>query len=260
MLETLNFQDHGPNDGSAPVLVLIHGLFGSADNLSVIRRAFESEYRVISIDLPDHGESPRSNGFNFELAANYVVQTLIKLKIEKAHFVAHSLGGKVAMYLSYIRPLLINKLVILDIAPVAYAHKHQTVIKGLNAVDLKKISKRKDAQLSLSAHIDEPGVQGFLLKSLYQDENKDWQWRFNLAQIENDYPQLSLWPLTGQLVFNEPVLFIKGKHSDYISAKHQAEITQQFPKAQAKIVDAGHWLHAEKPQIVNSLITKHLRG
>lgn len=260
MLETLNYQEHGPNDVKAPVIVLIHGLFGSADNLSVIRRAFEQEYRVISLDLPNHGQSPHGSEFSFESAAQQVAQTLSKLNIKQASFVAHSLGGKVAMYLSYINPNLIDKLIVLDIAPVEYEHRHQNVIKGLSSLNLKLIKNRKDAQLSLSTYIDEVGTQSFLLKSLYQDEHKCWHWRFNLHQIIKDYPQLSKWPLSGKLVFDRPVLFIKGENSDYITAKHQASIMQQFPKAQAKIVNAGHWLHAEKPQVVNSLITKHLRG
>jgi len=258
MLETLNYQEHGPSDKDTSVLVLIHGLFGSADNLSVIRRAFERDYRVISIDLPDHGESPRTKGLNFERAAQKVALTLKQLGITKASFVGHSLGGKVAMYLSHINPLIIDKLIILDIAPVAYSPRHQNVIKGLTAVDLLAITSRKDAVTRLSKFVTDAGTQGFLLKSLYQDESGQWQWRFNLNQLIADYDHISQWPLSEKVVYNGKVLFIKGQHSDYITSDHQAVILRQFPKAEAKIVSAGHWLHAEKPQIVNSLITKHL--
>lgn len=260
MLDTLNYQIHGPDIADAPVLVLLHGLFGSADNLSVIRRDFESTHKVISMDLPDHGESPRSEGFSFERWAQKVALTLTNLDIDKASIVAHSLGGKVAMYLSYINPILIDKLIILDIAPVAYSPRHQNVINGLTAVDLLHLSNRTEAKSSLAKFVKDPGTQGFLLKSLYQDEQRNWKWRFNLEQLINDYDKLSQWPLSDKVVFKHPVLFIKGKNSDYINSEHQATILQQFPAAIAKIVDAGHWLHAEKPQVINRLITNHLRG
>jgi esterase len=257
---TLHYQVHGSGNEHAPVLVLIHGLFGSADNLSVIRRAFEQDYRVISIDLPDHSESPRSNGFSFSIAAQQILLTLKHLQIDKANFVGHSLGGKVAMYLAFLQPAIIDKIIVLDIAPIAYSARHQNVIEGLNSVNLQNINTRKDAKVQLSQFVHDPGTQGFLLKSLYQTESGSWAWRFNLQQLIKDYDTLSEWPLLDQVVFERPILFIKGEHSDYITKEHHAIIMKQFPKALAKIVNAGHWLHAEKPQVVNSLITKHLRA
>lgn len=260
MREILNYQVHGPDNEQAPVLLLIHGLFGSADNLSVIRRSFDKDYRVISLDLPDHGESPRSTGFSFDGFAQQVALTLEHLNVSRANVVGHSLGGKIAMYLAYMHPTLIDKIIILDIAPVAYSTRHQNVIAGLTAVTLSKISSRKDAQLQLSQFVHDAGTRGFLLKSLYKDIADNWQWRFNLYQLVKDYDLLSQWPLTEEVVFERTILFIKGEHSDYITKAHQGSILQQFPKAVAKIVTAGHWLHAEKPQVVNSLITKHLRA
>ena len=261
MSKVLNYIEHGlPLAEKPPVLVLIHGLFGSADNLSVVRRAFTEQYRVISIDLPDHGKSPRSSGFDFADWAQSIALTLVHLKVDKANFVAHSLGGKIAMYLAYLQPMLVDKMVILDIAPVHYNHRHQNVISGLSAVNLVECVGRKSAQAQLAEFVQDAGIQGFLLKSLYQDEDGAWAWRFNLSQLIKDYDKLTAWPFIDEQLFDRPILFIKGKHSDYITSEHQALILKQFPKAEARIVDAGHWLHAEKPQIINRLITKHLHG
>lgn len=240
-------------------MVLIHGLFGNSDNLSVIRRALESQYFVVSIDLPDHGESPWSDVFSFENAAMQLEATLQHLDIATASFVAHSLGGKVAMTLCHMQAQLISHLIVLDMAPVAYKPRHHNVIKGLTSVDLTLVKSRKDAQLQLTNHIKDAGTEAFLLKSLYNDDGI-WKWRFNLNLLVRDYHILSQWNLTDKLVFSGKVLFIKGQNSDYITSQHQALIMQQFPNASAKIVSAGHWLHAEKPKIVNTLITKYLNG
>jgi esterase len=264
MLKTLHYSEHIPQNTTTalnnfPVVVLLHGLFGSSDNLSVIRRALQDQYRVISIDLPDHGQSPRSTGFSFESYAQRVVFTLHKLNITNANLIGHSLGGKVAMWIAHKQPQLIDKLIVLDIAPVAYEPRHQNVINGLTAVPLNKIDSRKHAQQFMAKFIVEAGTQSFLLKSLYEEKG-NWHWRFNLNLLVKDYALLSDWTLAGHLVYNEQVLFIKGENSDYITAEHRDTISIQFPKAKAKLVKAGHWLHAEKPQIVNSLITKYLRG
>lgn len=209
------------------------------------------------MDLPDHGESPRSKHFSFEHYAQQVVLTLRQIGIKKASIVGHSLGGKVAMWIAKIQPTFIDKLIVLDIAPVVYEPRHQNVLKGLTAVPLGSISSRKEAQQFMSSFIEDAGTQAFLLKSLYEHEER-WQWRFNVNLLVRDYAMLSDWSLTGKLVYKGSVLFIKGEKSDYILSEHQADIRVQFPNAKAKLVKAGHWLHAEKPQIVNSLITKHL--
>ncbi len=239
------------------VLVLIHGLFGSGDNLNAIKNEMQKDFRVISIDLPDHGQSPWSSTFCFENYAKQVALTLQSIGVTRANFVGHSLGGKIAMYLSHINPIMFHSLIVLDIAPIAYTPRHQNVINGLTAVSLNSIENRRDAKDKMSIFVDDAGTQSFLLKSLYQD-NEIWKWRFNLNLLVQDYEKLSAWPLADKTVFDGDVLFIKGSKSDYITTADQSTIMSQFPNAKAKIVDAGHWLHAEKPRLVNSLITKHL--
>jgi esterase len=252
-------EGHLVSSPSQSSVVLMHGLFGSGDNLSVIRRHFEATHHVISIDLPDHGRSPQSQHFSFDTWAQQVIKTIRSLHIDKALLVAHSLGGKVAMRAASLAPELIDKLVVMDIAPVKYDSRHHNVIDGLSNVKLDEIADRKEAMAQLSEYVKDPGTRSFLLKSLYQDEAKIWQWRFNLPLIIRDYVLLSDWPFKGTL-FSGDITFIKGTNSDYITAAHKATIMAQFPNARAKIIDAGHWLHAEKPQLVNTLLTRILLG
>ena len=252
-------EEHLVSSPNQPSIVLIHGLFGSGDNLSVIRRHFETSHHVISIDLPDHGKSPRSEHFSFDVWAQQIIETLSSLNVDNVMIIAHSLGGKIAMRVASLAPALIKNLVVLDIAPVKYEPRHQNVINGLTSVKLDAITDRKQAMAQLSEYVADASTRAFLLKSLYQDETLGWQWRFNLSLIIRDYPLLSDWPFEG-LLYAGKITFIKGKKSDYISALHQATIRAQFPNAKAKIVDAGHWLHAEKPQLINTLLTRILLG
>ncbi|WP_394223994.1 alpha/beta fold hydrolase [Alteromonas gracilis] len=246
-------------DSSAPWLVLIHGLFGNADNLAVIKRHFESSFNVVSIDLPDHGESPWTNTFSVHDAAESVFNLLQSLEIKTSAILGHSLGGKVAMRLALNHGDIVSHLIVADIAPVAYAHSHQTIFVGLKSVPLDAIKSRKDAEKEMAAHVKEPGVRQFLLKSLYQDENGAWKWRFNVDGLIASYSHIIDWEQTNQS-FDGVTLFIKGSESDYITSAHRDEITRYFPKAKAHIIEGtGHWLHAEKPAAFNAIVERTLK-
>ena len=47
-----------------------------------------------------------------------------------------------------------------------------------------------------------------------------------------------------------PVLFLKGEKSEYIQEEDEELIYKIFPYADIELVpDAGHWMHAEQPEI-----------
>lgn len=241
----LNYQITENKDATNTV-ILVHGLFGNLDNLSMIRRELSQHYQIVSVDLPDHGLSPRTSKFSFSEYATYFAELIDSLNIQGAFFIGHSLGGKIGMKLALDYPEKISKLVVGDIAPVTYPRRHDNVISGLSNVDLASIKTRKDAEEAMSKFIVDAGTKQFLLKSLGKDEN-NWTWRFNLPLLIRDYEEL----IQGFDNTNNsqiPVLFLKGANSDYILAEHRPRIIDLFPNSEAKIIQgAGHWLHAEKP-------------
>ena len=178
-------------DKDAPWVVLIHGLFGNLDNLTVLRKPLAEQYNVITIDLPDHGESPHVDAFSLSLCVEGISALLDAYDIPAAHIVGHSLGGKAAMMTALMKPEKVLSLVVLDISPVNYPPHHQTIFAALKHVDLSVVTSRKDADQQLQAGIQEAGVRQFLLKSLYQNDAGDWQWRFNLAGLESNYTNIS---------------------------------------------------------------------
>lgn len=245
-------------DTTSPWLILIHGLFGSADNLAGVKRYFEKSHNIISIDLPDHGESPWTDGFNIDRAAEAVYELIQKLNVNHTAVLGHSLGGKVAMRLALAHGDVISHLIVADIAPVSYNHSHQSVFDGLKAVPLDKIESRKDAEAAMSEFVKEPGVRQFLLKSLYQDNQGLWAWRFNVDGLIASYDHIIDWEQTEQQ-FSGVTLFIKGSESDYITPAYRDDITRYFPKAKAHVIEGtGHWLHAEKPAAFNAIVERTL--
>ncbi|WP_414830707.1 alpha/beta fold hydrolase [Alteromonas sp. H39] len=257
MSTLLHFSRTSPQE-KRPVVVLLHGLFGDLNNLATIRRHLESEYDVLSVDLPDHGQSPHRDVFTLDGAVECLKATLDHANVAEATLLGHSLGGKIAMRFALNYPDMVNQLFVADIAPVPYSPRHQRVIAGLENVSLSTLSSRKQADEQLSEHINEPGVRQFLLKSLYQTEEGNWAWRFNLTGLKKSYGQISDWEDT-DTTYNGKVLFIKGANSDYLQSSHREAISKYFPHAKAHIIDgAGHWLHAEKPQAFNAIVEKNL--
>ena len=250
----LNYQQ----SGQGPDVVLIHGLFGSLENLNVIAKALAENYTVTNIDLRNHGKSFHSETMNYEVMADDIYNLLKHLNISNAHIIGHSMGGKAAMQLALKHKDVVNKLVVLDISPVANKPRHSAIFAGLNEVAEASVADRKAADQLLAKHIDEMGVRQFLLKSFAKNDQGQYQWRFNLDVLYQQYENI-----LSQLDENDSclcdTLFVKGNDSDYILAEHRPMIISLFPNAKAKVIHgAGHWLHAQKPLAVNKAISDFL--
>ncbi len=260
----LNFRRQGQNQGenqgtnNNPAVVLIHGLLGSLENLNSVAKALANQFDVISIDLPNHGSSPHCDEVSYQQMASDIGQLMDNLDIEKYTLLGHSMGGKVAMQLAIDSPERIDKLIVVDVAPVAYSAKHQDIFTALAAIKLDQLTNRKAAELALQPLIPEIGIRQFLLKSLVKQDEK-FVWRFNLHGLINNYGNISQ-GIKGNGSFLGQTLFIKGGNSDYLSSEHRDTILSYFPNSKARIIsDAGHWVHAEKPELFNRLVNDFLQ-
>ena len=244
--------------GEGPDVVLLHGLFGQGSNLGSIARALQGEFRVHSPDLPDHGHSPWTERPCIQSYAEAIAGWMAERDIPMAHFVGHSLGGKVAMELALSQPSLVDRLVVADIAPVAYPAGHQAVLAGLERVAKPDCRSRQEAGVLLAETIQEEGVIQFLLLSLMRDGDGPCRWRLNYPGITEAYPRFRE-GLTAEAPFDGETLFIRGGQSDYVKDSDWPLVTSLFNHAQLEtIVGAGHWLHAEKPKEFNRLVLDFL--
>ncbi|MFQ2190395.1 alpha/beta fold hydrolase [Aeromonas jandaei] len=250
----MNFKEQG----QGPAVILIHGLFGSLDNLGLLARALGEHYRVISVDLRNHGTSFRSDDMSYPAQAADILALMDHLGLDQAAIVGHSMGGKVGMQLAKLAPARVSRLVVADMAPVAYPHsRHQNVFAGLNATLATLPQSRSDAERILAEHIEIAGVRQFLLKSFAKGDD-GWQWRFNVPALEENYANIMGWP-EDERRFEGPVLFIKGGDSDYMQPQYSEAALAQFPAAKVRVIaGTGHWLHAEKPMLFNKLVVDFL--
>lgn len=249
----LNFSQLGQGD---PV-ILIHGLFGSLDNLNMVAKPLAKSFTVINIDTRNHGDSFHANSMTFAEMAQDVIDVMDHLNIQSAAILGHSMGGKIAMQCALDFPDRVSKLIVADIAPIAYEPRHNQILKGLNELPLSNLVKRSDADKALAPFVKELGVRQFLLKNLKFD-NEGAQFKCNLAGITSCYSQIISWQPENKS-YQGNTLFVKGMNSDYITESARTAIASQFPQAKAKAIQgAGHWLHAEKTVSFNKIVSDFL--
>lgn len=251
MLNVLTYGDHA----GIPAMI-VHGLFGSGRNWGVIARRLAETRPVIAVDMRNHGDSPWHPTQSYADMADDLAQ-VIGAHGGQADVLGHSMGGKAAMVLALTRPACVRRLIVADIAPVAYGHTQSHHIHAMRALDLTGLKARSEADRRLSATIEDPGLRAFFLQSLDLKSDPP-RWKLNLDVLEAEMPGIVGWPdPPGQ--YDGPALFLSGALSDYVKPDHRAAILHQFPRARfARIPGAGHWLHAEKPREFEAAVTTWL--
>ncbi|WP_312176372.1 esterase [Pseudescherichia sp.] len=234
-------------------IVLVHGLFGSLDNLGVLARDLVNDHDIIQVDMRNHGLSPRSPEMNYPAMAQDLLDTLDAQGLEKATFIGHSMGGKAVMALTALAPERIDQLVAIDIAPVAYqVRRHDDIFAAINAVTAAGAASRQQAAALMRQTLHEEGVIQFLLKSFI-----DGEWRFNVPALWDRYEEIIGWQTVP--AWDRPALFVRGGQSPYVTEAHRDALLAQFPQARAHVIaGAGHWVHAEKPEAVLRAIRRYL--
>jgi pimeloyl-ACP methyl ester carboxylesterase len=243
--------------GEGKPLVILHGLFGSADNWFSIARELEKNYTLYLVDQRNHGDSPHSSVWDYDVMVEDLKELLDQEGLGKVYLMGHSMGGKTAMNFAVTYPERVQKLIVADIAPRYYPVHHQVILEGLNTLQLQHISSRKEADDELAKTIKDPSIRQFLLKSLGRD-SAGFSWKINLPVITQNIENVGVALEEGQ-IFKGPTLFLAGANSDYIRQKDIPGILEFFPDYELEfIANAGHWLHAEQPLAVVEAIRRFI--
>lgn len=253
----LKFEYFGSPD--SPPLVILHGLFGSLDNWLPEGRSLSRDFSVYLLDLRNHGASPHSDGFDYSLLSQDLLRFLDKHKIESAHVLGHSLGGKIAMRFAAEHPERVRKLVVVDIAPKPYPPLYRHVFQGLSTVDPALFSSRTDVGQALMPYVPHDGIRQFLLKNLARDEKGEMYWKLNVPALMAHEADIIGWE-EAEHPFGGPALFLRGGQSGYVQPADEPLIRKWFPHAEIETIpDAGHWPHADRPLEFSRIVREFLR-
>ncbi|CAM3785174.1 alpha/beta fold hydrolase [Parendozoicomonas haliclonae] len=255
----LNYRVQGREKGEGEPLFILHGLFGNMDNLTPVARRLAEQYQVISVDLRNHGRSFHDEEMNYQVMAADVVRLMDHLAIEQAIVLGHSMGGKTAMQMALDFPQRIKAIIVGDIAPVSYTHRHENVIQAIENYQPELATSRAEADAQFARFIEMPAVRQLLIKSLMRNDQGEFVWRMNAPALVANYDEIRSEPDNTGKSFTGPVLFVKGGESDYLLPEHKSVIGALFPNASLKVVSGvGHWLHAEKPELFNGIVERFL--
>ncbi|MDJ1479311.1 alpha/beta fold hydrolase [Cytophagaceae bacterium YF14B1] len=246
--------------GEGKPLIIMHGIFGLMDNWMGLSKVLSQNYKVYLLDLRNHGRSPHSDEFDYEAMSQDLRKFMEEHAIENPHIIGHSMGGKVAMYFAgRFQPELFDKMVIVDIAPKYYPVHHRSILDALQSIDLQSLQSRTQADEVLAHSIPEMDVRQFLLKNLYRKDEGGFGWRFNLNILNQEIENVGE-GLPEHFYSERPFLFIRGGLSHYIKDGDMDLILKHFPNAHLETVaGAGHWVHAEKPEELLTLVQDFIR-
>jgi esterase len=251
-------QLHYKESGQGRPIILLHGLFGSSDNWHSIALRLAEKFHVFAIDQRNHGQSPHSDMMNYSLMAADVDEFMVSRRIESVHVIGHSMGGKTAMQFALQFPNRVEKLIVADVAPRAYAPAHEKIFAALLTLDLPKFQSRPQIEDALAPEIPDLVLRRFLLKNLGRNSDDGFFWKINLRGIAENYSRLR-GPVSAPVPFTGPALFIRGGKSNYINPEDEPLIRELFPRSEIQTIpDAGHWINADQPEEFLKCVLKFL--
>ncbi len=248
--------------GSGHPIIILHGLLGASDNWVTIAKGLSDKYEVFIPDLRNHGQSPHSPIFNYNVLAGDLLEFFDDRLLSKAALIGHSMGGKIAMNFTLEHPQRVAKLVVIDISPGSYPVRniHDDVLNAMASVNFDLIRSREEVDLMLRQTINSEQIRLLIMKNLYRIGKSRWAWRINLEAINENITEISR-ELVHTAVFPGSVMFIKGGRSDYIQQADEANILKYFPDAIIETIEkASHWVHSDAPEEMHKLMDNFLEN
>ena len=246
--------------GEGQPIIILHGLFGMLDNWQTVAKALSKDFMVISVDLRNHGKSPHSEEWSTSLMAEDVIAFMHDNWIYEAFLLGHSMGGKVAMEVALAENDLVQKLIVVDIAPKAYEPGHERIFEALQSVPIESIDSRLEAEDIIAKYIPELGIRQFLLKNITRNKNGGYQWKMNLASIAKNYSSI-IEPTPVENQFDQPTLFLRGENSNYVLDEDFDLINSLFTDSRIETIqNAGHWVHADQKDVLISKVSNFLKS
>jgi pimeloyl-ACP methyl ester carboxylesterase len=254
----LHYKSYGHSDHP---LIILHGLLGMLDNWQTHSKKYaEAGFKVYALDQRNHGKSPHSDRFNYQVMADDVCDFMKEHRLSSAHVLGHSMGGKTAMQCALMYPHLVDKLIVVDVAPRKYASAHDEILDAMCSLKLSLLASRQEADREIAKRIPDYALRQFILKNLTRTDDGKLKWKVNLSTIKKHYPEIAD-DITARGVFDKPTLFVKGAKSKYILAEDKPRIMKLFPHASfVTIGSAGHWVHAESPEEFSHAVLRFLRS
>lgn len=241
-----------------PPLIILHGLLGASGNWHTLSRTtFQDTALVYAIDQRNHGRSPHADRMDYPTMAADLRAFVDHNGLEGATVLGHSMGGKTAMQAAFSHPDVVERLIVVDMAPKAYSPRHEDLLAALARIDPTTFDDRDDIDEALAEDVPSRSIRQFLLKNLEYDGER-YTWGMNLDAIQAHYDNINA-ALPRDAMFDGPTLIVRGGRSDYVADEDLPRMREQFPRSRVvTIEEAGHWVHADAPSAFSDAVMEFL--
>jgi len=251
-------------------MIICHGLFGSSRNWRALAKSFARslERPVYTLDMRNHGVSPRSEAMDYSHMANDILKFCVSQELTGVTLLGHSMGGKAVMALALQTDLpadLLSSLIVVDMSPAKgpISETFVTYLQGMKEVEASNVTERKEADKILQKYEEDFLTRQFLLTNLLPTPANDPAYKFQIPLdiLASALPSLGDFPhCAGERKWLGPTLFIKGEKSKYINRHNIPLARKYFPNMKLETINgAGHWVHSERPieftKVVNDFVS-----
>jgi pimeloyl-ACP methyl ester carboxylesterase len=262
---------HYTDDGSGPAIVMIHGLAGQLRNFArPMVDDLARDYRVIRVDRPGSGYSPRSPSTSARLRvqAETIAELIRILKLDRPLVVGHSLGGALALSLALNHPDVVGGLAL--IAPLTQVQDIKEVPEVFKGLVIRSPAMRKAVAWTIATPMG-MATADKALKEVFAPEPVPADFGTEggglLAMRPNNFYASSadLVDLEGELegmverypTLNVPVGILYAGADNLLNAQLHGERTaREIPGAEIELVEGGHMLPFTQPGLTAAFVRR----
>ncbi|NEE01805.1 alpha/beta fold hydrolase [Phytoactinopolyspora halotolerans] len=221
--------------GTGPVVLALHGHFGSARTFGALAWELRGRARVVAVDLRGHGHAERGGPFTRDAYVGDVAELVADSGVAPAVVFGHSMGGVTAFQLAARRPELV-RAVIVEEAPA--------VVQPLT-LDVRDWPRRAPTLTELGVAIQRRGVPDpsyFLQGAIRYPDG--WGLGFDYDDMMRSQELLVGDWWADWTSVTAPVLLMHGTRSEVLPTVHAHEMVRRRPETSYVEFDGcGHWIH-----------------
>ena len=257
-------------EGQGPTILLIHGIAGSSRTWADPMKRLAARHRVLAPDLLGHGDSEKPTGdYSLGAHAAFLRDLLGSLDIGRTTVIGHSLGGGVAMQLSYQHPELCERMVLVSSGGLGREINAALRLLALPGAELvlpfiapSFVRERGDA---LFAWMREKGIrsprmdEGWQAYSSLADPASRRAFVRELRSVVDHRGQVVSATDRLHLAAAYPTLIVWGDRDPMIPVAHAEAAHAAIPGSRLEIFEgAGHFPHAEYPELFAEVVTEFI--
>ncbi len=245
--------------GSGPAVVLLHGYLENLTIWDELTMELETDYTVLTIDLPGHGKSIYNQEvIGMDYMADCVSAVMHSVSSGKAYLIGHSMGGYACLAFAERYPNMLTGLCLFHSTPNADSHEKRET--RMNDIKLVKEGKKE--------HIVETNIP-----RLFADQNRN-RLSGEIEHIKNIARSTSNTGIIGALngmaqrpdrnhVVEHapfPVAMIFGKYDNLITMDIAKTLEERHRNAQIIYLNhSGHMGFIEEPDLTLDAIKSLLK-